>query len=65
MRTNRHNPNHKTEVNLVRAFIKHWDFVTGLMGKLNGLSGNPEDCSVGLNVILHANVYEGYRVVSR
>lgn len=63
MRTNRANPNHKTEVHLLRAFVNHYSFVTGLMGKLNGLSGGPEDCSVGVNVILKANIYEGYKVV--
>lgn len=63
MRTNRVHANYKTEVNLVRAFVKHYSFVTGLMGKMNGLSGGPEDCSVGVNVILNANIYEGYKVV--
>lgn len=32
------------------------------MGKLNGLSGGREDCSVGVNTILNANIYEGYKV---
>ena len=63
MRTNRANLNYKTEVHLLRAFVNHYSFVTGLMGRLNGLSGGPEDCSIGVNVILNANIYEGYKVV--
>lgn len=63
MRTNRVNPNYKTEVHFVRCFVKHWSFLTGLMGKLGGLDGTPEDSSVGVNVILNANIYEGYKVV--
>lgn len=61
-RLNRCRKNHKTEVNLLRCFVNHYSFITGLAGRLNGLSGGPEDCSIGVNTILNANVYEGYRV---
>jgi hypothetical protein len=51
-----------TEVSFLRAFVSHYSFVTGLLGKLEGKSGGPEDCSVGVNVILNAEVIEDHKV---
>jgi hypothetical protein len=61
-RLNRCRKNHKTQVNFLRCFVNHYSFVTGLTGALNGLSGGPEDCSIGVNTVLNANIYEGYKV---
>lgn len=52
------------EVNFLRAYVNHFSFVTGLYGKLSGKEGNREDSSVGVNVILNADIYEGYEVVN-
>ena len=60
---NRVRLNPKTEVNLLRGYVNHYSFVTGLMGALNGKEGKPEDSSIGVNVILNADIYEGYKVV--
>jgi len=59
---NRCRANYKTEVEFLRCFVNHYSFVTGLAGRLSGKEGNPEDSSVGVNVLLNANVYEGYKV---
>src|SRR3989304_7268655 len=40
------------EVSLIRAKVKHYSFVTGLVGALTGKSGGFEDSSCDLNVIL-------------
>jgi len=52
----------KNTISLLRGHVNHYSFVTGLTGKLAGKSGGPEDCSVGLNVLLHADIFEGVRV---
>lgn len=54
----------KNQISFLRAQVNHYSFVTGLLGKLAGKSGGPEDCSDFLNVILSANVIEGKRVIN-
>lgn len=54
---------YKREVSFLRVFVNHYSFVTGLVGKLAGRDGSPEDSSVGVNVLLNATIKEGFRVI--